>query len=515
MKQQPNFLIICTDQMRADHLGCDGNPVIKTPNLDALADTGTQFQRAYVNCPLCMPSRATMFTGLSPRGHGVRTNGIPLSKDLPTLTGALKDAGYYTASIGKLHFSNYWLNEDAKEQIKPEDFLELRAFWENGQLSDIPTPYYGFDHVDITLGHGAFTEGHYANWLRQEHPDAWQTLQREGVKPVASGAEQSGTFPLDESLHHTTYVANQTIGCLEKLAISQPFFLFSSYPDPHHPYELPENWENSYSPDEVVPPIFREAEFDNLAPFFKQIYHEDVQLSGRGKATNISYAHRLELIARTYSMVSLLDKHIGRVLNKLDELGLRDNTVIVFMSDHGDMLGDHQLLNKGPFHFEGLLRIPMIWSWPGQFVQQQTQALMSLLDFAPTVLDIAGISQPQGPASNEAPLQAPAWPGRSQLRVLKAEAKRVQEAVLIENDEDYLGLRLRTLITPRYKITTYTGHRGPEAYGELFDLEHDPHELDNLWHKPEHAQIKLELMQALLYKIVETDSALPRRLSHA
>jgi len=514
-KNRPNFLVICTDQMRADHLGVDGNPVIKTPNLDALAEGGTHFQRAYVNCPLCMPSRATMFTGLTPRGHGVRTNGIPLPKRLPTLTTALKEAGYHTASIGKLHFSNYWLNDDVKEHVNLDDFVELRKRWEEGDISTIPTPYYGFEHVDITLGHGTYTAGDYANWLKEKHPEAWKELETKGVSPSASGAEQSGTFPLAEDLHHTAYVANQTIDYFDKLDKDKPFFLFSSFPDPHHPYELPEEWEAMYSADEVIPPVVREGELEDLAPLFQDIYNNDTQLSGRGAATNIPHEHKLEIIARTYGMVSLVDKYIGKIVKALDEKGLRENTVIVFMSDHGDMLGDHQLMNKGPFHFEGLLRVPMIWSWHNQFKSQQSQALMSMLDFAPTILELANVAIPEGPASLEAPLQAPAWAGRSQLAVLKGQQEQVQEAILVENDEDYLGLRLRTLITQSHKLTTYTGHKGAEPYGELFDLENDPHELHNLWHKAEAKDKKLELMQALHYKIIETDSALPRRLSHA
>ena len=512
---KPNFLVICTDQMRADHMGCDGNSVIQTPHLDSLAQSGTHFQRAYVNCPLCMPSRATMFTGLTPRGHEVRTNGIPLNRSIPTLTESLKKAGYHTASIGKLHFSNYWLNDDARVQVNQNEFLEVREFWEEGKVTDIPTPYYGFEHVDITLGHGAFTGGHYANWLKEKHPEAWQRLQTEGVSPSPSGAEQSGTFPLDEDLHHTAYVANQTIDHLTKLDKDKPFFLFSSFPDPHHPYQLPQGWESMYSADKVIPPVFREGEFDDLAPLYQDIFDNDTQLSGRGAATSIPYEHRLEIIARTYGMISLLDKYIGKILKALDDNGLRENTIIVFMSDHGDMLGDHQLMNKGPFHFEGLLRVPMIWSWAGKFKEQQTQAMMSLLDFAPTVLELANLAIPEGASSNEAPLQAPAWAGRSQMPVLTGQIDNVQDAVLVENDEDYLGLRLRTLITKTHKLTTYTGHRGAKPYGELFDLENDSDELHNLWHKDNYKNVKLELMQQLHYKIVETDCALPRRLSHA
>ena len=511
---RPNFLVVCVDQMRADHAGFAGNGVVQTPNLDALAASGTQFERAYVNCPLCMPSRATLFTGLTPRGHGVRTNGIPLNKSLPTVTGALRDAGYRTASVGKLHFSNYWLNPESAHLATPERFPELTRFWREGELSAVPTPYYGFEHVDITLGHGAGVEGHYARWLREEHPEAWQALQRTGVVPSGSGAEQSGTFPLEESLHHTAYVAKQTQSYLKQLNQDSPFFLFCSFPDPHHPYVAPEPWDRMYRAESVPLPVRREGELDDLAPFFRDIYERDMQLSGRGEATKLSDAHTREIIARTYGMVSLLDKYVGEVLGTLEEQGLSENTVVVFLSDHGDMMGDHHLMNKGPFHFEGLLRVPLIWRWPGRIAVQRTEALASLLDVAPTLLSLAGVPVPEGETSDEAPRQAPAWPGRSLLPCL-TEGQTVQESVVVENDEDYLGLRLRTLITPTHKVTTYTGHRGAEPYGELFDLEHDPDELHNLWSKADHEETKRRLIERLHYRLVETDSAAPRRLSHA
>ena len=514
-ERPPNFLIFCTDQMRADHLGCAGNPNIRTPNLDRLAAAGTQLERAYVNCPLCMPSRATLFTGLTPRGHRVRTNGIPLEPSIPTLTGALAAAGYRTASVGKLHFGNYWLNDDALATAEPERHPEVQVLWRDGRIREVPTPYYGFEQVDITLGHGAHVEGDYARWLRESQPTAWRQLQQDGVTPAPSGAEQSGTFPLDEALHHTAFVADRTIERLQAFPDGDPFFLFCSFPDPHHPYVAPRPWDALYGPDEVVPPVRREGELDDLAPHFRAIFERDLQLSGRARATDIPHEHVLEILARTYGMVSLLDKHIGRVLGSLEAAGLREETVVVFLSDHGDMMGDHFLLNKGPFHFEGLLRVPMIWSWPGRFAAAKTAALASLLDFAPTVLDLAGVAVPEGPASDEAPGQPPAWPGRSLAPLLRGRTDAVQDSVVIENDEDYLGLRLRTLVTARYKVTSYTGPRGAEPYGELFDLEHDPGELHNLWAAPDAATLKRELIERLHHRLTETDIALPRRLSHA
>jgi arylsulfatase A-like enzyme len=179
------------------------------------------------------------------------------------------------------------------------------------------------------------------------------------------------------------------------------------------------------------------------------------------------------------------------------------------------MMGDHGLLNKGPFHFEGLLRVPMIWRWPGRFRPAASPALVSLLDVPPTILELAGVAIPEGFTSPEAPQQPPAWPGRSLAGLLAGQADAVQDSVVIENDEDYLGLRLRTLVTQTHKITTYTGHRGPEPYGELFDLADDPHELHNLWDSPAHAALRRQLIEQLHHRLTETDIALPRRLGHA
>jgi arylsulfatase len=205
---------------------------------------------------------------------------------------------------------------------------------------------------------------------------------------------------------------------------------------------------------------------------------------------------------------------VGGVLAELDRLGQRDDTVVVFMSDHGDMLGDHWMLNKGPFHFDGLIRVPMIWSWPGQGAAGRTcSRLISHLDFAPTILDLAGVATPEGPvtASPVAPGQLPAWPGRSIRDLLADPTGPGADQLLVENDEDYLGLRLRTLVTERYQLTAYPG----QEYGELFDLAEDPCQLRNLWCSPAHDSIRTDLRLRLLDEIVRTDSTLPRRLSHA
>ena len=138
-KTPPNFLIICTDQMRADHLG-SANPTISTPRLDRLAAQGANLSRAYVNCPLCMPGRATLFTGLTPRGHRVRTNGIPLSTAIPTVPSALAEAGYRTGSIGKIHLTMYGYGECDPAVLPPEQFPEIIEHWETGRTAGSHSP---------------------------------------------------------------------------------------------------------------------------------------------------------------------------------------------------------------------------------------------------------------------------------------------------------------------------------------------------------------------------------------
>lgn len=519
-RNRPNFLFICTDQMRADHLGCAGNPVIQTPHLDALARSGLHLPRSYVNCPLCQPSRATMLTGLTPRGHRVRTNGIPLDQSFPTVPGALAEAGYHTASIGKIHASNYGVGGNSTHTLAAPYHYEQSQLWASGQVNGVPTPYYGHQHVELTIGHATWMQGDYIRWLQREHPEQYQKFSTTKPTPSPLGAEQCGTYQLAEEYHHTAWVADRTINWLAQRSAAQPFYLWCSFPDPHHAFVTPSPWDRMYRPEDVPGPTLRAGELAELAPHFQRIHDRDMPLSGRFKATKMSDAHRREIIAYTYGMVSLLDKHVGRILAALDEQGLADNTVVVFLADHGDMLGDHHLMNKGPFHFEGLLRVPMIWRLPehvrGELPAGQTSpALMSLLDLPPTVLDLAGVPIPAGPTGREAPQEPPAWPGRSLTPVLRGSASDVQDSVLVENDEDYLGLRLRTLITPRHKLTTYTGHRGPEPYGELFDLEQDPGELHNLWARPEHRPLRLELTAQLHHRLTETDIALPRRLAHA
>jgi arylsulfatase A-like enzyme len=514
----PNFLVVMTDQQRADHLGCAGHPALQTPNLDRLAAQGVRLNRAYVNNPVCMPSRSTLLTGQTPRGHGVRTNGINLDPAVPTMTEALRRAGYRTHAVGKIHVNIYGLPNDADAQaLDPAGFPESAWMWSRRRVGHLPLPYYGFQTAEITIGHGPGVGGDYRNWLEAAHPEAVPLMRMEAAERPVSGAEQSAILNLPPELHYNSWVADRTIAFLEVQARTdqaQPFYLHCSFPDPHHPYCPPRAWADRYDPATMPPVTRRDGELDDLPPFYRRTYEQGMPLSGRGRATKIRDDQLRDIQALTCAMVSFVDKQFGRVLATLERLGLRENTVIVFTSDHGDMLGDHWMLNKGPFHFDGLLRVPQIWSWPGHFPSAATsEALVSLLDFVPTILELAAVPPLEGtiPPRRETAQELPPLPGVSLLPVLRGERTSVQDSVIIENDEDYLGLRLRTIVTDRFHMTVYPG----QLYGELFDRQADPQQLCNRWPDPALTAVKATLTSELLHRLALTDSRLPRRLCHA
>ncbi|HUS80962.1 MAG TPA: sulfatase-like hydrolase/transferase [Armatimonadota bacterium] len=515
MPEPLNFLCIIADQMRGDHMGCAGNPVIRTPHLDRLAETGVNFTRAYCNNPLCMPSRATLFTGMTPRGHEVRTNGIPLDPRFPTIAGALSDAGWRTHSVGKLHMTNFNIPKGADiNDLEPVQYAESRQMWRERRLQKMPVPYYGFQSVEIIIGHGPGVDGDYLYWLRARDPDGFARMQADAGVRTPHGAEQAWHMALPETLHYNTWVADRTIDFLDNHPAGEPFFAWCSFPDPHHPYCPPEPWASMYDPADVVMPSRREGELDDLPPFYRAVHEDGIWVSGRTKPSRMPDEQLREILALTYGMVSHVDHNIGRILDALQRRGLRKRTVVCFLSDHGDMMGDHWIINKGPFHMNGLLRMPFLWSCPGVFAEGiETSALVSYLDFAPTIMDLAGVPMPEGvvPPEPEPEDLPPALPGISFAPQLRGEAGSPQDSVIVENDEDYLKLRLRTIVTDRYKLTVYPG----QEYGELFDLQQDPGELRNLWNDPGSRDLKRDLQVRLLERLIETDNRTPRRLTHA
>ncbi len=493
---RPNILLITTDQQRADMLGCYGNPVIQTPNIDRLAAEGARFERAYVANPLCMPSRASIMTGQFPSAHRVYANGIPLNEDLTTLPEVLAEQGYHTAAIGKLHLTPY----------DPPGFRESVPDWSGEPYGDWHGPYYGFAEVHLTLGHNSGS-GHYGEWLKQYHPEVldcfWKDIsQRRG--PANTPVTWKSAVPV--KAHHSTWIGETSVAFLERQAASgAPFFAWVSFPDPHHPFCPPEEIAGMYDPATVPLPPRREGDLDDKPPQYNAWYREGAPHEGRGGnfiPAQLSEANLREMIAFNYAQTSLVDQNVGKILEALDRLGLAENTLVLFTSDHGELLGEHGLLFKGPFMFEGLLRVPFVVRWPGGGLKagRSSEALISLADIMPTLLAAAGAPTPG------------AVQGRSFLPVLTGEATEHRDAVLTEFHSTYFpGLNLRTLRTASHKITYYPG----KPYGELYDLEADPHEFVNRWDDPAYTSVKLQLLQRLIDEMISLELDDPKPVSHA
>jgi arylsulfatase A-like enzyme len=514
---RPSFLIFITDEQPGDLLGCDGHPVLKTPNLDRLAAEGVRFSRCYTMHPMCMPTRATWFTGRTPRGHDVRCNGIPLSMSVPTITDALRRAGYATYGIGKHHFRNWGtLRGVPPETLDPVEWCESRAMWTSGRIGAIPTPYYGLERVDFTGGNGHGIYGDYNPWVLEREPNTFRIMSPTTTKEPSYHGRQVWPNQLPGELHYTQWMTERAIAALRRFkAEKRPFFLWHSCPDPHPPYTAPRPWCEMYDPANAPPPNRREGELDLLAPHYRLQFEKLFLTSGCHGMTNIPLEHVRRMRAMVYAMVSQVDHHVGLVLAELERLGMAENTVVVFMSDHGRCLGDHWMDNMPPAHYQETLRIPNIWRFPRGIAKGRVcDGVVSALDFAPTIMELAGLPVPEGPvpATPECERQRRPWPGHSLVPMLTGRADTVQDSVIAELDEDYLGFQLRTLIMRDYWLTVYGGDR---RIGELYDLRKDPQQLHNLWDDPGARDLKRDLQAELLYRLVETDSVLPRRLCHA
>lgn len=439
-----------------------------------------------------------MFTGLLPRDHGLRVNGQALRHDLPTLPGVLATNGYRTHSAGKLHLTP-WVPKE--HPPCPEIFPESMDSWEQKLISDFPVPYFGFQSVDFVGGHVSYAYGDYRTWLLQRGGDA-ALLKPQGAKETPSGAPYCWKLGLPEGLHYNRYIADSTIHVIQECVQNgdAPFFAWCSFPDPHLPFSAPAPYCDLYRPEEMPLPVRRAGEADDLPPVYHQVLDGTLKPNGCS-SSGIPDQHWQEMLANTYGMITHLDSEIGRVLDALDESGAADNTIVVFVSDHGDMMGDHGLFCKAFYTFQGCTRIPFIVSAPGCPGGRVSDALISQVDLMPSILDLCSIDMPGSgwkdvvtPFERGSVLPLSGYPGRSLQGVLNGTQSEIRPNVVIENDDPTTGYQIRCLVTPRYRLAFYPG----TGDGELFDLQTDPCELQNLWYRPDHATLRAELISELL-----------------
>ncbi len=436
-KRPPHILFLLTDQQRWDTIAAAGFDHMVTPHLDRLASRGSLFTHAFCNSPVCMPSRMSLFSGRYPGALGCTCNGIEMPADVSCLQHVLGEAGYHTANLGKLHFLNH-ANRDHRR----------------------PHPKYGFDRVLISDEPGCYEDA-YIEWVRRVAPDHVESC-RCSTPPAWIGApirkrprdtHEPYTFEGPEHLTHTAFVAQSTIDFLHERVgrhPDQPFFCVAGFYAPHCPLNPPARFLDRYDPATLPPPAMRPGDADRLG------------LSPeRWRVVRQHY----------YALVSHVDDQIGRVLNALDELGVSDQTVVVFSSDHGERLGDHGKVQKGPPGLDHCARVPLIVSWPGALAAGRRDELIELVDLAPTLVELAGLPVPVG------------FQGRSFAPLLRGQAYEPRASALLEHREPG-GPSWKTIRTRTHRYCS--SGDGREL---LFDLERDPHELRDVAADPVYAAV--------------------------
>ncbi|MCY6379764.1 sulfatase family protein [Hoeflea prorocentri] len=505
MNQRPNFIVFMTDQQRADHLACYGNPIVQTPNIDSFAQRGTRFENFYVANPICQPNRAALATGQLTSVNGCRQNGIPLSLDSTTYADVLRSAGYRTGLVGKAHFQNVSpvaakppvLRGDGsappepfhlsrrRQRRGPEYEWEIRSLWAETPDREVPLPYYGFDHLRMCIGHGDQVEGHYTKWLKDRLGEATDPRGRaNAIDDGLKDAPQIWRTSVPEELYPTSYVGEEACAFLEA-EDDRPFLLVVSFPDPHHPFTPPGRYFDLYDPADIeLPESFDHPTWarNDLPEHIKRVYEIGAEKPDAYWPFHSDADSIRRMTALNYGAITMIDDWIGKITDALGATGRSQETIIVFMSDHGDYMGDHGTVLKHGLHTNGLIRVPLVWYDPTNPTAGVSAVQGNAIDFAPTLLQRAGLQCPAG------------MQGRD---LLAADAEDLP--VLIEDS----GLAFasadgrtatRTLIHDGWRMSVFEG----SDLGELYDLQVDPHEVRNLWSDPTAAEHKAAMLHLMI-----------------
>jgi arylsulfatase A-like enzyme len=517
LTKQPNFLFIITDQHRADHLGCAGNDIVQTPNIDGIASKGTRWERFYVANPICMPNRASIMTGRMCSSHGARHNGIPLSKDHTTFVELLRDAGYRTGLIGKSHLQSFTglpatntfepaegvttpsphLRDALKNNRHGPDYdLEVVPKWDRPLADRLDGDFYGFDHVEVAADHADLADGDYKLWARAQRSDFDNLVGPDNALPDnRADAPQAWRTAVPEELYSTNWIADRSEAWLSEQAHSDaPFFLQMSFPDPHHPFTPPGRYWDMYDPNDIpLPASFGQGDLPPLRAM-REALENGTDLRDNQSPFAVTEDEARSIIALTYGMITMIDDAIGRVLKRLDDLGLAEDTVVIFTSDHGDYMGDHGLMLKLLLHYQGIIKVPFIWHDPNsKGAEAIDDGLASSIDIGATILARAGIQPYNG-------IQ-----GRDLLSTSPPEAIIVEE----DSQRTMVGFdrpqRVRTVVTETHRMSLREG----EDWNELYDLSADPEEIRNLYDDPSERATRTELSEVMLRRIIALQDRAP------
>ena len=479
MKNRPNILFLFSDQHNAGVLGCENHPDVLTPNLDQLAAKGTRFSRAYCQDGVCAPSRCSLFSGLYPRSLGCMGNSDrnQAMREVVSLPSAFQANGYTTAAFGKRHLH---LGCDEGWEIKASHLVK-----------ESPDDNYVRWIYEQGFG-GAFARDWSSEWGRG--PEGTPAEKQE--MPFVLMCSQESRLP--DGMTMEGWTKNRTVDFVRsRKNAEEPFFCFSSFYRPHQPYTpLPRyysrfnrtRWgEGRRKRDGIaMPPSLREPA-EALPPRFQFVH------SGGNRVFRVDLARQDEQLYRNYvaayyALVEEIDDHVGDILRALDETGQRENTIIIYASDHGDFVGAHGMIEKcasGHNVYEDTLRVPLIFNWPGTIQSGlNCDGLAELVDLYPTMMDLCGIKPPALKHSLQ---------GRSLAGALLRGEPTGRAFAISENWGQ------STIITDQHKLGIWQQPRNPKwkdfrAFGDmLFDRAKDPLEIRNVAGTPDYGEVEKEL----------------------
>ncbi|MGD2175796.1 MAG: sulfatase-like hydrolase/transferase [Candidatus Brocadiaceae bacterium] len=434
---RPNVLWLMADQLRADTFGFMGHPAVETPNIDRLAAEGLAFTRMYASEPVCVPSRASMLTGHYPYRNGAIANGYPMRPGEEVLTRLFAEAGWRTADVGKSHCGRA-AGEIWEEQYTIEDRF--------GATKPSRVPFDPGNFPGVTF---------IANRVCDN-----------------SDRVLHGKYPAGEKLTKSYILATEAQKWLYWDEDPRPFFLRVSFDDPHPPVIPPEPYYSMYGPEDAPPELWRDQDESmqgkpqTVRDYWRYTHNDEIALEDHKKHA-----------ACYFGLVSHLDAQIGRILDYLEELGLSQNTLVVLNSDHGHMIGEHGLVHKGPYCYEGVTRIPTVFRWPGRVpAGVREDVLAEGVDLMPTLLDLLGLEVPDG------------LDGRSLAAHVRGDGGTAREYAFTQWQDYVFCVR-----GDRWKLTYYE----PDGEGELYDLDQDPWEKVNLYHDDAAAEMREHLLEQL------------------
>lgn len=479
MAKQPNILWICTDQQRFDTLGCYGNPYVTSPNIDRLAASGILFENCFSQSPICTPSRASFLTGRYPRTTRCRQNGQDIPPDEKLVSRLLKDAGYVCGLSGKLHVSRCSPTATTGTEPRIDDGYD-EFHWSHDPRPDWLT-------------------NEYHHWLREQGV-AYHVENYHGSPYVQAG--------MPAEYHQATWCAEKAIDFIHAAQGKASPWLFSvNIFAPHHPFDPPVEYLERYLDrlDELPLPNYTSGELDDKPGFQQNDHRRAYNVPGLFPAAEMTESEHQLLRAAYWAMCDLIDAQVGRMVEALEQTGQLENTIVIFMSDHGEMLGDHGIYLKGPYFYEGAVHVPLIVSMPGTIpAGVRSDGLFELVDLAPTLLEAAG-----------APIYA-GMQGHSVWRTLTGadDAPPARDDVYCEY---YNAMPWHQSPTAQATMVRTRQHKLIAIHGldegELYDLAADPDETTNLWDDPGSAAVKIAMLKRLVDRMAWTVDPLPPRVA--